>query len=260
MGSTEPTLAERAAALADKHASIAGDEPDDILWHYIAQLARGDHSALGRSRSPLEPFRQGAERGDPVMVRVGSEAFLGLLAGQQTGPGGEGYVTALIPSIGGPNEPGGAGYFKNPDVLPVSRHQRSMLASLLQSERNVVPDLVKDAVSKPWGWYLDHVRRPDFVYKTITVYPGAQLSLQRHRLRDEVWFVARGTIGVVVDDRQWRAHQGESIYVPAGAVHRIQNPDTQDTAVVKEVQVGKCDEDDIERIEDDYGRTSSGRT
>lgn len=110
-----------------------------------------------------------------------------------------------------------------------------------------------ERVIKPWGWYVDHYRTDHVVFKTIVVSPGKRISLQRHNLRGEVWYIQSGngilkngnTLGIV--------HAGVVTTISTGNVHRITNTG-KDNLVINEMQCGVCKEDDIERLEDDYGR------
>ncbi len=89
--------------------------------------------------------------------------------------------------------------------------------------------------------------------KIITVSPGHRLSLQRHQQRGEMWRVLDVPIDITVDERQWTAQPGETIWVPQGATHRMGNSGTVPGRLL-EVAFGSFDEDDIERLEDDYAR------
>jgi mannose-1-phosphate guanylyltransferase/mannose-6-phosphate isomerase len=87
------------------------------------------------------------------------------------------------------------------------------------------------------------------------VKPGAKLSLQKHFHRAEHWVVVSGTALVTRDDEKQMLHENESIYIPLGAVHRLENPGKIPLYLI-EVQSGPyLGEDDIVRIEDTYGRT-----
>jgi mannose-6-phosphate isomerase len=107
---------------------------------------------------------------------------------------------------------------------------------------------------RPWGRYdvLDEGARHKV--KTITVKPGARLSYQRHRRRSEHWFVVEGHGVVTLDGAERALAAGDAVDVPIGAAHRMANTGEQPLVFV-EVQRGDyCGEDDIERIEDDFGR------
>lgn len=80
------------------------------------------------------------------------------------------------------------------------------------------------------------------------------MSLQRHRHRAEHWHIVRGEALVTLDGEEIRMRAGDSLDIPQGAVHRIENVGQEDVIVI-EVQKGKyLGEDDIERLEDDFGR------
>ncbi|NFV78533.1 mannose-1-phosphate guanylyltransferase/mannose-6-phosphate isomerase [Magnetospirillum aberrantis] len=107
---------------------------------------------------------------------------------------------------------------------------------------------------RPWGWFetTDHGER--FRVKHIQVDPGAKLSLQKHWHRSEHWVVVTGTAIVTKGDESFVLRENESTFIPAGVVHRLENPGRVPLRLV-EVQSGEyVGEDDIVRIEDDYGR------
>ena len=108
---------------------------------------------------------------------------------------------------------------------------------------------------RPWGWYecLAHGNR--FQVKRIVVNPGASLSLQSHHHRAEHWIVVHGTANVSVDGTCKLITENQSIYIPLGAVHRLENPGKLPVVLI-EVQTGSyLGEDDIQRYEDIYART-----
>ena len=108
-------------------------------------------------------------------------------------------------------------------------------------------------IYRPWGWYQRIDLGPRFQVKRIMVHPGRRLSLQRHHHRAEHWIVVRGTAEVTIDGEVVALHENEGTYVPIGASHRLHNPGRIALEVI-EVQVGSyTGEDDIVRIEDDYG-------
>ncbi|MCY1128195.1 mannose-1-phosphate guanylyltransferase/mannose-6-phosphate isomerase [Frigidibacter sp. RF13] len=107
---------------------------------------------------------------------------------------------------------------------------------------------------RPWGWYQTTDLGDRFRVKRIQVRPGAKLSLQRHHHRSEHWVVVRGTAEVTVDGTVRVLHENESAYIPIGAIHRLANPGKIPVEII-EVQTGAyLEEDDIERIEDEFGR------
>lgn len=107
---------------------------------------------------------------------------------------------------------------------------------------------------RPWGSFtvLDEGR--GYKVKRLEVLPGKRLSYQRHKHRSEHWFVVDGIAGVTLDGQEIEVQAGGAVDIPAGTAHRVRNPGTE-TLVFIEVQTGDYfGEDDIERIEDDFGR------
>ena len=109
-------------------------------------------------------------------------------------------------------------------------------------------------VYRPWGSYDCVDAGANYQVKRITVNPGARLSLQRHKHRAEHWVVVEGSAKVHVDGSDHLLHTNESIYIPVGAVHCLAN-ETDTPLHLVEVQSGSyLGEDDIERLDDIYGR------
>jgi mannose-1-phosphate guanylyltransferase/mannose-6-phosphate isomerase len=144
------------------------------------------------------------------------------------------------------------------DAILVSRqNDPNGLKRLVGKLRTVAPQVTEDhiKVHRPWGSYqsLDIGERHQV--KRIVVKAGGRLSLQKHHHRSEHWIVVRGTALVTVNDLQKMVHENESIYIPIGAVHRMENPGKIPLELI-EVQTGSyLGEDDIIRIEDDYRRS-----
>ncbi len=114
--------------------------------------------------------------------------------------------------------------------------------------------LLHRRVSRPWGAYEGIDAGDGFQVKRITVNPGASLSLQRHRRRAEHWVVVRGRARIVCGDDILVRTANQSVYIPIGAVHRLENPGEELLEII-EVQTGSyLGEDDIERLDDRYGR------
>ncbi len=110
---------------------------------------------------------------------------------------------------------------------------------------------------RPWGWFETLALADRFQVKRIVVKPGAALSLQSHVHRSEHWIVVSGTARVTVDDSVTLVTENQSIYVPLGAVHRMENPGKVPMVLI-EVQTGSyLGEDDIIRYEDVYSRSSA---
>ncbi len=107
---------------------------------------------------------------------------------------------------------------------------------------------------RPWGWFESLVVGDRFQVKRILVHPGASLSLQSHFHRSEHWIVVEGTARITVDDEVKLLTENESVYIPLGAVHRMENPGRVPMVLI-EVQTGTyVGEDDIVRYEDVYAR------
>jgi mannose-6-phosphate isomerase-like protein (cupin superfamily) len=112
-----------------------------------------------------------------------------------------------------------------------------------------------DGEKRPWGEYSSIDRGDGYQVKHITVKPGGRLSLQRHSKRAEHWVVVGGMAQVTVGESVKTLTVNESVFIPLGAKHRLENPG-KDILHLIEVQVGSyLGEDDIERFADDYGRS-----
>ncbi len=108
---------------------------------------------------------------------------------------------------------------------------------------------------RPWGWY-DVIDEGDrYKVKNIEVKPGSSLSLQQHHHRAEHWVVVSGTALVQLNNDKQILGENQSTYIPLGCVHRLSNPGRIPLKII-EVQSGAyLEEDDIERFDDNYGRT-----
>ena len=110
---------------------------------------------------------------------------------------------------------------------------------------------------RPWGTFTVLDEAEGYKVKRIEVFPGKRLSYQKHARRAEHWFVVSGVAKVTLDDKDVLVHSGESIDIAVGAAHRVENPGAE-TLVFIEVQRGDyLGEDDIVRLQDDFGRTQS---
>lgn len=109
-------------------------------------------------------------------------------------------------------------------------------------------------VYRPWGKYTCVDSGPGYQIKRISVQPGGQLSLQRHQQRAEHWVVIAGTAEVTNNQQTFTLQANQSAYIPQGGIHRLSNPGDLPLELI-EVQSGEyLGEDDIERLEDVYGR------
>lgn len=120
-----------------------------------------------------------------------------------------------------------------------------------QQAENYTPPPAR--TDRPWGYFeliAHHGRRLE---KRLTIYPGCRLSKQRHRHRSELWEVVHGTAEVERDHRRYILQKGDHITIPPSTWHRLANS-SSNRLIIKEIQDGLPDENDIERIDDDYGR------
>ncbi len=109
-------------------------------------------------------------------------------------------------------------------------------------------------IYRPWGHYISVVDGDRWQVKLISVKPGEMLSLQMHHHRSEHWVVVNGTAKVEINNKETILCENQSTYIPLGSTHRLSNPGKIPLLLI-EVQSGAyIGEDDIERIEDNYGR------
>lgn len=114
---------------------------------------------------------------------------------------------------------------------------------------------VREFDRRPWGSYEVLEEAPTFKVKRIEVLPGKRLSYQKHAQRAEHWFVVAGTAKVTLDGSELTVRTGEAIDISIGTAHRVENPGEENLIFI-EVQRGNyLGEDDIVRLEDDFGRT-----
>ncbi len=113
--------------------------------------------------------------------------------------------------------------------------------------------------SRPWGWFETLATGAGYRVKRLHVEPEKRLSLQWHRHRDEQWVVSRGAARVTVGERTVNLGRGQSASVPRTVLHRIANLSSIEPLEMIEVQTGDyLGEDDIVRVEDDFGRADEG--
>ena len=151
------------------------------------------------------------------------------------------------------------------DVIVVETKDAVMVAHKddAQSIKNVVNKLKAEKrpefefhreVFRPWGSYDSIDNGARFQVKRITVKPGEKLSVQMHHHRAEHWIVVSGSANVTIDDNTKLVTENESVYIPIGAVHALENPGKIPLELI-EVQSGAyLGEDDIVRFSDRYGR------
>ena len=107
---------------------------------------------------------------------------------------------------------------------------------------------------RPWGWFETILEGSNYKVKKLFVKQGCRLSLQSHENRDEHWVVVTGAGVLKLDGVEKPLQTGEYIFIPKKSQHRICAYEDQDIELI-EVQMGVCDESDIKRYQDDYGRT-----
>ncbi|MGA0778270.1 MAG: mannose-1-phosphate guanylyltransferase/mannose-6-phosphate isomerase [Gemmobacter sp.] len=192
---------------------------------------------------------------------------------QEGGPDGAGNVCTgnataigcddtLLRAEGGRIELVGIGLS---DVIAIAMDDAVLVARKSEAQR------VKDAVahlrargvrqatefrhdSRPWGWFESLATGARFQVKRIVVHPGGKLSLQSHHHRAEHWIVVEGTAKVTIGETVQLLSENQSVYIPLGAVHRLENPGKVPMVLI-EVQTGTyLGEDDIIRYDDIYAR------
>jgi mannose-1-phosphate guanylyltransferase/mannose-6-phosphate isomerase len=153
------------------------------------------------------------------------------------------------------------------DLIIVDTQDAVLVASASHAEqvKDVVAMLNREGrleatdhrrVARPWGAYDSVDAAERFQVKRLTVKPGAKLSLQMHHHRAEHWVVVKGTAKVTRDDETILVRENESVYIPLGAVHRLENPGKIMLEVIEVQSGGYLGEDDIVRFDDTYGRVT----
>lgn len=126
-----------------------------------------------------------------------------------------------------------------------------------EPESGGVQTSLQETENRPWGSYTILDESHDFKVKRIEVIPGKRLSYQRHQQRAEHWFVVRGTAKVTLNGEEFLVTAGQAIDIGREVAHRVENPHSSETLVFVETQTGSYfGEDDIERLEDDFGRAA----
>ena len=144
-----------------------------------------------------------------------------------------------------------------PDAVLIAdkEHAQDVKAAVIELKSQSIPQaeqFLRDY--RPWGWYERLAIGSRFQVKKIMVKPGASLSLQSHNHRSEHWIVVEGTAKVTIGDNVSTLTENESVYVPLGEIHRLENPGKLPVIMI-EVQTGSyLGEDDITRFEDLYAR------
>ena len=107
---------------------------------------------------------------------------------------------------------------------------------------------------RPWGTFTVLDEGAGFKVKRIEVLPGKRLSYQKHAQRAEHWVVVQGTARVTLDDEEIQVSAGQAIDIGVGSAHRIENADTALLVFIEVQRGGYLGEDDIVRLQDDFGR------
>lgn len=109
---------------------------------------------------------------------------------------------------------------------------------------------------RPWGTFTVLDEGDGFKVKRIEVLPGKRLSYQKHSQRAEHWVVVKGTAKVTLDDREIIVVAGEAVDIAIGSAHRVENPGDESLVFIEVQRGGYLGEDDIVRLQDDFGRVS----
>lgn len=144
----------------------------------------------------------------------------------------------------------------NNDVLYLSDLKNNNLKNLYPIINKKFPKITDQHTTtmRPWGQFTNIFNGKDFQVKELVVNPGAILSLQKHKYRSENWVVVQGKANVTINKKNISLNKSDSIFIPQGAVHRIENRQKSILKII-EVQTGSyLGEDDIIRIKDIYGR------
>lgn len=113
---------------------------------------------------------------------------------------------------------------------------------------------IKKIVKKPWGYYHIVSETTEYKEKKITIYQKKRLSLQKHKKRDEFWKIEQGNAEVILNNKKIKLSKNDELFIPRESFHRVKNIGNINL-IIQEIQTGDYfGEDDIIRIEDDYGR------
>lgn len=144
-----------------------------------------------------------------------------------------------------------------PDALLISKlGSTQKVREVVQKLKNTDTTVHKThpEENRPWGSFTVLESNSNYKVKRIVVTPGKRLSLQKHQFRSEHWVVVSGTALVTIGTEQRTLYPNQSVFIPLGELHRVQNPGETDLVLI-EVQYGNyTGEDDIIRIEDDFNR------
>jgi len=246
--------------------------------------AKADGSFLRLDRAAFEACR--SESIDFAVLEKHDRVAVVPFAGAWSDVGSWNAVAGLHPADGDGNRISGKGLAVNStntfvhsqgrtvvalgtrDLVIVDTQDALLVADVgcVEAVKDVVARLTKEGhteatehrrVARPWGAYDSVDGGSRFQVKRLTVKPGAKLSLQMHHHRAEHWVVVSGTAKVTRGDETLIVHENESVYIPMGQTHRLENPGKIMLEVI-EVQSGSyLGEDDIVRFDDTYGRLTA---
>ena len=124
----------------------------------------------------------------------------------------------------------------------------------LESSSNLTKNYLSDIEKRPWGNFHIIAKGNGYQIKEMNINPKNKQSLQKHNHRSEYWQVIEGHGQVRIEDSEINLKTGDNVYIPIKSLHRLENTGSQNLKII-EIQIGKLiSEDDIIRIEDDYGR------
>ncbi|WP_020180986.1 mannose-1-phosphate guanylyltransferase/mannose-6-phosphate isomerase [Methylopila sp. M107] len=268
-----------AASLIHEYASR---EPATVAA--VREAVDGRYEDLDFTRLKAESFRAAAKRSiDYAVMETTAKAAVILATFDWSDVGSWSAVRTLLPADAAGNAANGAAVFveaannmvssdgplvavvglddvtvvvTGDAVLVARRDDAAGVKALVEGLKTSHLALTEEHLQsfRPWGNYRSLDMGPRHQVKRIVVKPGGRLSLQKHHHRSEHWIVVRGTADVTVAGQVKTLHENESIYIPIGAIHRMENPGKIDLEII-EVQTGSyLGEDDIIRTEDVYNR------
>ena len=125
----------------------------------------------------------------------------------------------------------------------------------IESSSQLSKNYLGNVEIRPWGNYHIIAKNSGYQIKEIRVNQHSKLSLQKHKNRSEFWQIVKGESKIIIGNKEYYLKEKEHIYIPINTVHRIENVGTEDLVFI-EIQHGEnLKEEDIIRLEDDYGRT-----
>jgi len=150
---------------------------------------------------------------------------------------------------------------KNQLVDLISKKQfHGMLLKDIEYDIRKLPEISENEIDyeifeRPWGFYKSTLLADHVQSKIITVFPKGELSLQKHKRREEHWIIIKGEGKIFLEDSILDVEQGRYVYIPKGCKHKVLNSSESENLIFAEVQLGDYfGEDDIIRYEDKYGR------